>query len=170
MLLAAALISVSAFSQVRFGAKVGLNLSHFWGKDALHGIKAGAQFGGLMDYRINHKFGIAPEFVFSMQGASEDGVTANVNYINIPIMLKYYVMPALSVDFGPQLGFNVYSKINGNKATDTNTVDFGLGLGATYGITPNIFVQARYNMGFTKVYKYGSDKNGNIQFAVGYMF
>jgi len=179
MLLAAALISVSAFSQVRFGAKVGLNLSHFWGEDAPHGIKAGVQFGGLMEYRFNHQFALAPELVFSMQGSTSDNVSYNVNYINIPVMLKYYVMPNLSVDFGPQLGFKVYSKVGGNKPlADTNGVDFGLGLGATYDITPNIFVQARYNMGFVKVYdadalwseKYAKAKNGNIQFAIGYMF
>ena len=104
-------------------------------------------------------------------------------------MLKYYVAPAFSIDFGPQVGFNVYSKVT-PKAQDaldlgdmTNTVDFGLGLGATYNLTNNAFIQARYTMGLTKVYKDQSvdvmgyklttdnkAKNGNIQISFGMKF
>ena len=94
-------------------------------------------------------------------------------------MLKYYVSPAFSIDFGPQVGFNVYSKVSikgEDKPLDikdgTNTVDFGLGLGGTYNLTENAFVQARYTMGMTKVFEgdYSKEKNGNIQVAFGMKF
>ncbi len=77
----------------------------------------------------------------------------------------------------------MYSKIDAkglDKPVDfkdaTNTVDFGLGLGGTYNLTENAFVQARYTMGLTKVYKdewvLGDNKakNGNIQIAFGMKF
>jgi hypothetical protein len=149
-----------------------------------------------MEYRFTNKFSIAPEVVFAAQGGKYDverdvlGVpfevkeTDNVNYINVPVMLKFYVVPALSIDFGPQVGFNVYSKNTweakvadeGGKHTEdmkdfTKSVDFGLGLGLTYNITNDVFVQGRYTMGLTDVFDYDhSGKNGNAQIAIGYRF
>ena len=68
----------------------------------------------------------------------------------------------------PVIGYNheVYG------AWDTKDVDFGLGLGGTYNLTENAFVQARYTMGMTKVFDgdYNKEKNGNIQIAFGMKF
>ena len=61
----------------------------------------------------------------------------------------------------------------------TNTVDFGVGLGATYNITENAFVQARYTLGLTNVFEdnllteftdFDKAKNGTIQVAFGWKF
>ena len=196
IMLAAALISVSAMAQVRFGAKVGADLTNFWGDEVEHGMKPGYQVGVLMEYKFNDKFAIAPEAVFAAQGGKytekEDGIkeeiTANTNYINVPVMLKYYVAPNFSLDFGPQLGINVYSKFSAKttgtlagvtvseKETidvkdDTEAIDFGVGLGCTYNLTENAFLQARYTMGLTKVFEdVDGCKNANIQVAFGWKF
>ena len=192
IMLAAALISVSAMAQVRFGVKVGADLTNFWGEDIDHGMKPAYQIGALMEYKFNDKFAIAPEVVFASQGGKfkaldlnlfgldiEKNVTFNTNYINVPVMLKYYVTPAFSIDLGPQVGFNVYSKYSiedVDKAIDvkdnTKTVDFGVGLGGTYNLSENAFVQARYTLGLTKVFDgdYNKEKNGNIQVAFGMKF
>ena len=194
-----------------FGPKVGVDYTHFWGKDTHHGGMLNYQAGLFMEYRFTDKISIAPEVVFASQGGKYDlktgggvgvkpynpmlkkgpgpgvdlKVTNIVNYINIPVMFKYYVVPSLSVDLGPQLGINVYSKRTESaksgsdyKDTDdvkdlTNTIDVGVGMGLTYNITEDVFVQGRYTMGLTKVYKdaFGSKgKNGNAQIAIGYRF
>jgi opacity protein-like surface antigen len=64
-------------------------------------------------------------------------------------------------------------------------MDFGLGLGLTYNITENVFVQGRYTMGMTNVFNYkesddykesdgfgtlAKPKNGNAQIAIGFRF
>ena len=97
-------------------------------------------------------------------------------------MLKFYATPKLSIDFGPQLGINVYSKATAKAkaegasasytedAEGVNSVDFGVGLGATYNITNEVFVQGRYTMGLTKVFDEDDIYNGNIQLALGYRF
>ena len=192
VLIAAAIVSMSAMAQVQFGAKVGFDMSNFWGEDAEHGMKPSYQAGLIMEYKFNPHFAIAPEVVFASQGGKYKAldldlfgldisktVTFNTNYINVPVMLKYYVTPAFSIDLGPQVGFNIYSKysIEGvDKAIDvkdnTKTVDFGVGLGGTYNLTENAFVQARYTMGMTKVFdgEYNKEKNGNIQIAFGMKF
>ena len=194
VLITAAIVSMSAMAQVQFGAKVGVDATHFWGKDTEHGMKIGYQFGALMEYKFNPHFAIAPEVVFAAQGGKTKGlafdwnghgidikttdVKLNVNYINVPIMFKYYVSPDFSIDLGPQVGFNVYSKcsVKGEDAIDmkeiTKSVDFGVGLGGTYNLTENAFVQARYTMGMTNVFDIDDshEKNGNIQVAFGMKF
>ena len=187
LMIAAALISMSAMAQVQFGAKVGFDMTNFWGENVQHGMKPGYQVGVLMEAKLGNSFAIAPEVVFAAQGGQYEILkvdhTFNTNYINVPVMLKFYASPNFSIDFGPQVGFNVYSKhsIEDNAVdfkNDTKTVDFGLGLGATYNITENAFVQARYTMGLTKavegleaiVYDVDGGKNGNIQVAFGWKF
>ena len=190
VLIAVAIVSMSAMAQVQFGAKVGVDATNFWGKDVKHGMQLNYQAGVLMEYKFSPKFAIAPEAVFAAQGGKfnaldfhlgglniDSNVAYHTNYINVPVMLKYYVAPAFSIDFGPQVGFNVYSKytIEDHDAVDikdgTKSVDFGLGLGGTYNLTEKAFVQARYTMGLTEAFEGGSDtKNGNIQLAFGMKF
>ncbi len=192
VLIAAAIVCMSASAQVQFGGKVGFDLTNFWGSDVEHGMKPSYQVGLLMEYKMSPKFAIAPEVVFASQGGKykaldlnffnldiEKTVTFNTNYINIPVILKYYVTPSFSVDLGPQLGVNVYSKYSIEGVDDaidvkdnTKTVDFGVGLGGTYNLTNNAFVQARYTMGMTKVFDgdHNKEKNGNIQVAFGMKF
>lgn len=207
LVLTCAMMSLGAFAQVQFGAKVGFDLTNFWGENVGHKIRPNYQVGVLMEYKATPKFAIAPEVVFAAQGGKESITvtgtskfeatqTYNTNYINIPIMLKYYVTPDFSIDFGPQLGINVYSKttvklslrdkevlpegVTEKTTTDfkdaTKAIDFGVGLGATYYLAENIFVQARYTMGLTKVFKedYILDNskyhNGNAQISFGMKF
>lgn len=191
----------AATAQVQLGAKVGFDLTNFWGKDVSHGMQPNYQAGLTLEYRFaNTNFALAPEVVFAAQGGkntttkeasslkAEYDETYHTNYINVPVMLKYYVAPAFSIDFGPQVGFNVYSKVtkelkgsSGDKTTSTKktndlkdatkTVDFGLGLGGTYNLTSNAYVQARYTMGMTNVFDGDVEcKNGNIQIAFGMKF
>ena len=191
-----------AQKQFTFGPKIGVDYTHNWGKDVDHGGLINYQAGLFMEYRLTDKFAIAPEVVFAAQGGKNDFLyveytgttltesfdavyTDNRNYINVPVMLKYYVAPALSIDFGPQLGINVYHKCTikgkgdhkdfGYKYdTDAKKIDFGLGLGLTYNITNDVFVQGRYTLGLTKVFNEDewerNDKNGNAQIAIGYRF
>ena len=187
VLIAVAIVSMSAMAQVQFGAKVGVDATNFWGKDTPHGMKIGYQFGALMEYKFNPQFAIAPEVVFASQGGKfkiyDDDLikvdnTLTMNYINVPVMFKWYATPAFSIDLGPQVGFNVYSKykVGDLDAEDfkdmTKSVDFGVGLGGTYNLTDNAFVQARYTMGMTNAFKGDGNnaKNGNIQLAFGMKF
>ena len=187
-----------AQKQFTFGPKIGVDYTHFWGKNAYHGGQLNYQAGLFMEYRFTSRFSIAPEVVFAAQGGKyevkdyNDGdgyfdakFTDNINYINIPVMFKYYVTPALSIDLGPQLGINVYSKYTVeskdkhlniketiDQKDDTKAIDVGVGLGLTYNITNDVFVQGRYTLGLTEVFdkSWDTGKNGNAQIAIGYRF
>ena len=185
ILLMAVLACMSAGAQVKFGAKAGLDVTNFWGKHTDHDIRLNYQAGLLMEYQFRPRLAVAPEVVFAAQGGINKGYSGNnyifhTNYINIPVMLKYYTAPVFSIDFGPQVGFNVYSKYtHSGKVTDakgwTNTVDFGLGMGFTGQMVGNTFIQMRYTLGLTRVFKSDDEvmeqrKNGNIQLAFGVKF
>lgn len=206
-LIATAIVCVSANAQVQFGAKVGFDMTNYWGKDVEHGMKPGYQAGLIMEYKFADRFGIAPEVVFASQGGKSKALaidfdgrhiefgTADIkftsNYINVPVMFKFYATPEFSIDFGPQVGFNVYNKFSAKGLDEsydikeyTKPVDFGLGLGGTFNITDNAFVQARYTLGLTNVYKdndlveeyleglFGDNnaKNSNVQISFGMKF
>ena len=180
VLIAVAIVSMSAMAQVQFGAKVGVDATNFWGKDVNHGMQLNYQAGLLMEYKFTPQFAIAPEVVFAAQGGefkiADVKNTFTTNYINVPVMLKCYVSPAFSIDLGPQVGFNVYSKqkVGELKPVDikdaTKSVDFGVGLGGTYNLTDDAFIQARYTMGMTNAFEGGDAKNGNVQLAFGMKF
>ena len=199
VLIAAAIVCVSASAQFQIGGKVGVDMTNFWGPDVEHGMKPGYQVGLIMEYKFSPKFGIAPEVVFAAQGGKSKAlafdidhhgieltstdIKYNANYINVPVMFKYYVTPDFSIDLGPQVGFNVYNKAKAKGVDETfdmkditKGVDFGVGLGGTFNLTENAFVQARYTMGLTKVFKdeqvlgENKAKNGNVQVAFGMKF
>ena len=181
-----------AQKQFTFGPKIGVDYTHYWGKDVGHDGVLNYQAGLFMEYRFTDRFSVAPEVVFAAQGGkykwfefngAEISTTDHMNYVNVPVMLKFYVVPALSIDFGPQLGINVYHKAtdkwtyDGDEHKETyelegaKTVDFGVGLGLTYNIAKDVFVQGRYTMGMTKVFEGNyNGKNGNAQIAIGYRF
>lgn len=111
-------------------------------------------------------------------------MVAKLNYLNIPIMAKYYVADGLSIQAGPQLGFllkanaEVDVKIENEKTTITkdikssvNKVDFGLNFGVGYDLPIGLFFDARYNLGLTNFNKEGDKSQHRVfQLGVGYKF
>src|SRR5690606_11031273 len=121
------------------------------------------------------------------------GITAKhhnhdkLDYINIPLLAKYYIMNGFSVEFGPQFGFLIKAESKdeisvNNAITETtrdfknevNSFDFGIGAGLAYDLPSGLFINARYNLGVTKVGKsgeyYKDATNTVIQAGVGYKF
>ncbi|WP_410877791.1 porin family protein [Myroides sp. DW712] len=167
-------VTVAQTPDIKLGAKAGLNMSNLSGADNTKS-KTGFHVGALAEIFINEKFSVQPEVLYSSQGAKgkgSDSAKFNLDYINVPIMAKYYVMDGLSVQAGPQIGFNVKAEAGDVDVKDLiNTVDFGLNFGAGYELPMGVFFDARYDLGLTKVYKEGkSIKNGVFQLSVGYKF
>ncbi len=179
-----------------FGPKVSVDYTHWWGKNINDESALSYQAGVFMEYRMKNRFAIAPEVVFAAHNrpkmewqdwwmneypARDVTTTYHTNYLNIPVMFKYYATSSLSIDLGPQFGFKVYDRYtdkweeDGKKMKATHnmyhrTFDFGLGLGATYNFNEKVFVQLRYTLGLVPLYKDGNARNGNAQLSIGYRF
>ncbi|PQJ21734.1 porin family protein [Tenacibaculum sp. SG-28] len=190
-------ICVFSFSyaqgNINFGAKAGLNLATLTG-DAEADMKAGFHIGGMAEISINEKFSVQPELLFSAQGAQEDitfdngagdqteNLKYNFSYINLPVMAKYYVTEALSLEAGPQIGFLVDSKVKAAGETvdaedllgDLSTIDFGLNFGFGYKLDSGLNFSARYNLGLSNISDDSNSdaevKNSVFQFSIGYFF
>ena len=152
-------IAIMAFGfanaqKTRFGVKGGLNIATIGGANEANAL-IGVQLGGFAEINIWKKLYIQPELLFSTQGAKFDRYygdrdqTINLNYINIPVVAKYYITKQFSVEAGPQLGLLVSSNIDNEKS-----VDAGFNLGAGYNFTDNFSVGIRYTIGLTSVYDY----------------
>lgn len=176
-------IFVSAQSQVslKYGVKAGLNVSTFTGDVDDAKSLTGAQFGVFARFSVLGKLALQPELLYSMQGAKNDGEDGDVkyknNYIQIPVMVKFYPIMGLNIQAGPQLGFLASSKIDGEDAKDyMKKMDFAFNVGAGYDTSFGLGIDARYSIGLTNVLDSNEmfddvkAKNGVFSVAVSYCF
>ena len=185
-------LGFTASAQVSFGIKAGVNLADLAGDDIPEefGNRTSFHIGGVAEFEISKKFSFQPELLYSSQGtkAEEDDykVTLKMDYLNIPLMAKYYVTEGLSFEVGPQVGFLLSAKEKGEFDGDSetedikdfmNSVDFGLNFGLGYKLESGINFGARYNLGLSEVFEDvdvddDDDKstNGVFQISVGYSF
>ena len=178
-------------SQFKFGVKAGLNIANANGNgvDLFTGNKTsssrlGVSIGVILEYNISDKFSVQPELYYSQQGFKTDvneGVV-KLDYINIPVMAKYYINDAFSVNAGPQVGFLLSSKYSQTKqdlAADRSAVskvkqanlndedlkkyfkssDFGLNFGLTYQLRNGFGINTSYNLGLNDIFDYSNTTN-----------
>ena len=155
---------------ISFGVKVGGNISNTSngkeisddGTDNRYGFNVGA----VVHIPISEKFSLQPEVVYSQQGFTTSSefdldlfdigdIIWRSDYINIPIMASYKVVKGLTLQAGPQVGFNINAEAyidlddDFDLSEETNTIDFGAGLGAQYELDFGLFFQARYVWGLS---------------------
>ena len=175
-----ALVAFTISAQnVTFGAKAGLNFASMTGDDA-DGLDGRTSFhlGVTAEIEMPDTFSIQPELLYSGQGYTADGdVTWKVDYINLPVMAKFYVADGISLEAGPQIGFLASAKADVyGESTDIKdllkSTDFALNLGAGYKLDSGLNFGLRYSMGLTDVPDGDSDgfKHSVLQLSVGYNF
>jgi hypothetical protein len=169
-------IGTAAISQeLDLGVKAGVNFANISDVDNLSS-KTGFQAGIFAGIKFTDKVGVQADVLYSQQGAEFDFGKFDVNYINIPIVLKYYLVQGLNVQAGPQFGFvlddDIYNDSFGVHSVEENAEksDVSAVVGAGYDFPFGIRLDARYNFGFTDVLKEGKSKNNVFSVALGYSF
>ena len=171
------LSSVGAFAQYSAGditiqPKIGLNVASVGG-DVDGDYKAGLAVGAEAEYHVSPLIGVSAGLLYSQQGfkVSEnvEGVDIEAKwkpaYLNIPILANFYVANGLALKAGVQPGFMVAK----DDAENVNTFDFSVPVGISYEYM-NICLDARYNIGVTKLADNNDHYNNVIQITVGYKF
>ena len=186
----------SQAQEVKFGAKGGLNLFNRYGDNVGNtDFRTSFHVGGVAEIKFTEKFSLQPELLFSSQGSKYDLIldgfpeinapegtkatlTEKLNYINLPVIAKYYVAKGLSLEAGPQLGFLASAKRDLEFSGDTmdfdvddeyDSFDFGLNFGLGYKLDNGLFFNGRYNLGLTNITD-NNVRNEGFQFSVGFMF
>lgn len=184
-------------SEIKYGIKGGINLANISGDDAGDAnLFVGFNTGFFVEIPIADKFIFQPEIIYSAQGSKSEGeyiidssvynveATLKMNYINVPLMIKYKVANKFYLEAGPYIGFltsaKVKAKISGI-GSDTEDIkdlfkstDFGIGIGMNYDFTDIIFANARYQTSLSEIGD--SDEGGNniknsvFQIGLGFRF
>ena len=165
---AVALLAITgAQAQVAFGLKGGLNVSNLSGS-LINSDEAKSLFGGngglFASIPASKNFYIQPEVAYSLEGAQAKSSNGNtkLNFVNLPVMLKYVTNSGFFVEAGPQLGILTSAKVkSGNITSDIKdqlkSTNFSLGGGIGYKLDPSLAVGARYMAGVSDL----TENNGN---------
>lgn len=157
-----------------FGVKAGVNFSSVRdasGLDNRTGFVAGVFAGG----KLGDKLGVQADLLYSQQGAEFELGSFNLDYVNVPIVLKYYLSDSFNFHVGPQFGVLINDDaqtVVGETINDIATNDFDITavLGLGFDLPMGIRLEGRYNFGLSDVTKTEKGKNSVVTLSVGYSF
>ena len=186
VLLVGIVVQSNAQAGFRLGLKGGLNFANI-DTDTDASSRTGYHVGAFATIKVS-KFAIQPELIYSSQGAEfefsglEDA-KSNFNYLNIPVLLKLYLIGGLNLQLGPQFGFLLNAESDNNvleEFVETSDLkdaykgsDVSLGLGAGIDLPFGLTADARYNLGLSEIddnAALASQKNQVFQLSIGYRF
>lgn len=195
------LCSFLSYSQVSLGAKGGVNYGSVSTQSDIleNSPRVGFHAGLFAMINLPGKLGLQPEVMYSRQSYSAgeievgDGADnamvvfeniANLDYVNVPILINYKVIPTLRIQLGPQFGFGISGKSklrdvigdsgafeeNFESDLDLNSAEIGIAAGIQFSLA-KLIIQGRYTHGVTDVSPVlNGGRNRNFQLSLGYKF
>lgn len=191
LLSATTLYAQSDDTTTQFGVKGGVNLATITGDDVGDlDSRTSFHLGLFMEIPLSERFSFQPEVLYSSQGFSiSDQADYKLDYIQVPLMAKIYIVKGLYAEAGPQFGFKVKEEVDYETDSSGGEIifdpddsvikdfDTNLALGAGYKFDNGFSLSARYNLGLTSIVKDDAAfigdadvKNAVWQFGVGFSF
>lgn len=208
-------LSTTVNAQIQFGIKAGFNIAEL--QTSSHqsvtvnnetmGIRnfprTDFHAGFLVSIPVFKNFTFQPEFVYSQQGATGNPsggslVSAiekyKLNYLNVPLLLKYHLPFGFFAETGPQVGLLLSAKTDETLVGGVNTgkyfhdkdqyksTDIGWVLGVGYLSPIDLGFDVRYNLSLSSInnasangmqsepIQAGSIKNSVVQIGIFYLF
>ena len=159
-----AVLSISLLSsnaQFTPGIKGGFNFAYLTGFSS--NSRIGAHAGLFFHHTINPQLSFQPEVLYSGEGQPyfDDGDerTLALDYIQVPLMIQYFPIKQLYIEFGPQLGILATAQDKGNGVNLNVKDDFaptqiGLNIGVGVKANNSIGFYGRYSFGLTDVSRF----------------
>lgn len=167
ILLVSLILSYNSFGQgVDLGIKFGANFATISDASGLDN-KTGFHIGAFGAIKFNDNIALQGELLYSQQGAKFKPGDINLDYVNVPIIIKYYLVQGLNLQVGPQFGFLVNDNLDDSNA---ETMDIAAVLGLGFDLPFGLRLDGRYNLGLTDIAKNGDGKNSVISLSIGYSF
>lgn len=194
-----ALLAGTAGADFQKGLKAGVNIATLTGSSVQNASSITGFTGGIFVSVGLGPIALAPELLFSAKGSKYTGtvgaaaltVVDNFNYIDIPVLLKYSIIPSGPVRpylaAGPELSFLMSAKAKSDLAGSTTTTDVKSalsssdysivvdgGLDFVLGVT-TLSADLRYAIGLADISKSSGSvsvntKNSVISILVGVAF
>ncbi|MCF4102803.1 PorT family protein [Gillisia sp. M10.2A] len=183
--------TASAQESVMFGVKGGVNFADITGDDFGDAeSRTSFNLGLVGEIPLSNKVSIQPEVLYSGQGFdvverdqdnvfdTDGNIEYQLDYIQVPVLAKFYLVDGLSLQAGPSFNFKVSEEIDYKPLEDGGDVDFdeaedfefGVASGLEYKFNNGFFIQGRYNYGFTDLIKDRDIHNSVFQAGIGFMF
>jgi hypothetical protein len=153
----------------QLGIKGGGNLSDFLStqnqNQSSYSALAGWNAGVFVNFWLGNHFAIAPEVLYTTEGAGikttaagANGIVTvnndlNLRYISLPLMAKLRFTGGFYLEAGPQVSLNVSSSAWEDQSVRqlTNNAEFGAAAGIGYQSPIGLGVSLRYTAGLTTV-------------------
>lgn|SRR5690606_6596971 len=178
--------TLQAQENFKMGAKGGVNFANLVGDDPDGDLRTSFHLGLVGEIPLSERLYFGPEVLYSSQGTKEGGVESfKLDYIQIPLMARYYLTEGFNIEVGPQIGFLINSEVESNVVGMNvdlkdylSSIDYGVNFGLGLKWKNGLFLQGRYNLGLANIFddlKIGSNDdfkmtNRVIQFSLGYIF
>lgn len=183
LIIAILFIGATSFAQnsnnVQLGVRGGANFATVAGDDYdSPDSRTSFYLGLLAEAPLSDHVSLQPEVYYSGQGFDVDNAQFKVDYIQVPLLLKFYIADGLNIQAGPQFGFKVNEEFDfdpnedsGSFDTDSvNDFDFQGAAGVEYKFPSGFFIQGRYSYGFSEMVEDVDVHNSVFSAGLGFMF
>src|SRR5690606_27034879 len=151
--------------------------------------------GMTMEVSLSDTFSLQPGLIFSKQGGKniysevlEEGEVINaetvvkLDYLNVPVMAKYYIVENFYAIGGPYIGFLISAsykekveqtyELKVDISEDIKIIDTVFNLGLGYKFDFGGYIQKSYMLGIRDIYTNSAfkSKNSVCQVSIGYFF
>ena len=146
---------------VSFGLKGGLNLATFGRDIEDNEFRNSFHIGAFMQIELFEDFSIQPEIIYSEQGTiltdTRSDVKVKLNYLNIPLVAKYYLDYGCYLEAGPYVSFALTRKEESlGDLQDASDIYNSVETGITFGLMREYdrwFISLRINGSINNVLK-----------------
>lgn len=167
-----------------YGIKAGLNFSNLTGDLGVGAsTRTSIHAGFMLENRVSEKFGASLELLYTSLGAKGeterggDGVL-KLEYINFPVIFKYYPVDNFAIEAGPQIGFLASSDlsetggVNFDLNDNFNSLDLGLNFGTSVKLDNGLIFGLRYYLGLEDIASNEnvSGRNRGFFLSTGFFF
>ena len=173
------LFTTIAFAQgIDLGIKAGATFANLTNvTDA--STKTGFVGGAFVTIKFSDKIAIQGDLLYSQQGAKLELDDINLNYINFPIVLKYYIIKRINIQAGPQFGTVVNDNL-GEVFGPNDIISFDITgvVGIGIDLPLNLRITGRYGFGLSEINfiefegdsKETNSKNSVFSLTAGFSF
>lgn len=179
VLLAIFLVGIVGTTQAQFGVRAGFSSANF--SNTNFEARSGFHFGAY--YNIGPDFiSVEPGLQFSQKGyrgtelGTGKSIEEQLSYLNIPVLLRLNLIPAINFFAGPQASLLLSSEYKlGDQTSDSSEAIRGYDLGGVVGaqlrLPFGLNAQASYDFGLTSLNYFNIDvKNQVFKLSLGYSF
>jgi len=136
--------------------------------------------GGFAELKFSNHWGVQSELQYSQSGEYNTGhkgafTKRKYDYLNIPLMVKYYIIPNLYVEMGPEINILLKATMeNNNEKADYTPyyrhTNLSAGAGIGYKLPFGLGISTRYMFSVSDKSQSGSFYPCNLQVGLNYTF